>query len=42
MDVLSFGVSQTPDSYRKMFQIAHEVLHQLQTAPQTENKISEN
>jgi hypothetical protein len=42
MDILSFGVSQTPEAYRKLFQAAHEVLHQLQTAPQTENKISEN
>lgn len=43
MDVLSFGVSQTPESYRKMFQIAHEVLHELSMTPtsETENKILE-
>lgn len=29
MDVLSFGVDQTPATYRKLFQIAHEVLREL-------------
>lgn len=38
MDVLSFGTDLTPATYRKLFQISHEVLSTL-TAVQTETEI---